>query len=369
MFTIQAREGHARTGFLKTKTSVVKTPAFMPVNTKAAAKFVTARDLVEMDVQAIICNAFILSLKPGLEKAGDVHEFMNFKRSIFTDCGAFQMLKEAFFIGYTDNGIKFKDPFTKKPLLLTPRDIMNIETSLKSDVAMALDNLPRHDHVREEMENAVAMTIKWHTASKRVHDDLWKEKKKEDRQLLFGIGQGGGHPDLRRECLKELIKLDFDGYALGGLCIGEEKGIMNEMIKVSKEVLPENKPVYLMGVGSPEDIVAGIVEGVDIFDSAYPTMLARHSQIFTWDGYLNLKTSRYSNENGPLDSKCDCFVCKNHTRKYLYHVSSLQEPTGHILKSYHNLYFLQALVRRCRKEIEAGTFNTFQKEFLEKYSC
>jgi queuine tRNA-ribosyltransferase len=368
MFTITAQEGMARAGLFKTKTSVVKTPAFMPVNTKAAAKYVTSRDLIEMDVQAIICNAFILYLKPGLKRAGDIHQFMHFPRTIFTDCGAFQMLRDAFFIGYTDQGIKFKDPFSGKPILLTPRDIMKIQTALNCDVAMALDNLPRHDHERDEMERAVAMTLKWHATSKSIHDGLWKDKKQEERQLIFGIGQGGGHEDLRRSCLQELVKLDFDGYALGGLCIGEDKKIMQDMIRVSKEVIPEDKPVYLMGVGSPEDMVVAIAQGVDIFDSAYPTMLARHSQIFTWNGYLNMKSSKFADDEGPLDSQCDCFVCKNHTRKYLYHVSSLQEPTAHVLKSYHNLYFLQSLVKRCRREIEQGTFSAFAAEFLKAYS-
>jgi queuine tRNA-ribosyltransferase len=369
MFEIIAKEGRARSGILHTRSYAVHTPAFMPVNTKAAAKFVTARDLVEMDVQAIICNAFILYLKPGLKKAGDIHEFMHFKRAVFTDCGAFQMLKESFFIGYTDHGIRFKDPFSGKPILLTPRDIMKIQTALNSDVAMALDNLPRHTHSREEMEDAVKMTIEWHKTSKEVHDSLWEGKKEDERQRIFGIGQGGYHEDLRKSCLRELLRLDFDGYALGGLCIGEDKKHMPDMIRASKEVIPEDKPVYLMGVGSPEDILDGVAEGVDIFDSAYPTMLARHSQIFTWDGYLNLKTSKFSDDERPLDPHCDCFVCKNHTRKYIYHVSSLQEPTAHILKSYHNLYFLQALVKRCRTEIEKGTFGEFRKGMKEKYGC
>lgn len=366
MFNILSRYGKARAGMLKTKTSEVRTPAFMPVNTKACAKFVTTKDLLEMDVQAIISNSFILYMNPGLKLAGDVHEFMNFPRSIFTDCGAFQMLRESLFEGYTPSGIRFRNPFNGKKILLTSRDIMKIQYSLNSDVAMALDNLPDHKTLKkEDIEHAVKMTKRWHTKSKEVHDQLWKDKKK--KQLLFGIGQGGLDADLRKDCLKDLIKLNFDGYALGGLCIGESKKDMLDMTKASKEIIPEDKPVYLMGVGSPEDIIACIGEGVDIFDSIYPAQLARHSTIFTWNGYLRIRNTKYKEDMQPLDPDCDCWVCRKHTRKYIHYLTKVDEPTSKILKSYHNLYFLQSLVRRARKEIISGNFDKFSKEMLKKY--
>lgn len=364
MFKINATDGKARTGFLHTKTGKARTPIFMPVNTKATAKFITVKDLLEMDVQAIISNAFLLYLNPGLE-IGDLHKFMNFPRSIFTDCGAFQMLREKMFEGYTSKGIKFKNPYNNKSLLLTPDDIMSIQLVLNSDVAMALDNLPDHKTLsKKEIERSSKMTIKWHKECKEKHDHIWKNKKK---QLLFGIGQGGLDPMLRKECLKELVKMDFDGYALGGLCIGESKQDMLAMTKASKEVIPENKPVYLMGVGSPEDIVRCIGEGVDVFDSIYPTQLARHNSIFTWNGYLRLKLGKYADDERPLDPECDCYVCKNHSRKYIRYLSKINEPSSKIYKSYHNLYFLQKLVKRCSEEIITGTFSEFSKDFLAKY--
>ncbi|MBU1975796.1 MAG: queuine tRNA-ribosyltransferase family protein, partial [Nanoarchaeota archaeon] len=208
MFKILAKQGLARSGILTTKTCKVHTPTFMPVNTKACAKFVTTSDLVDMGVEAIISNSFILFLNPGLKRVGDLHKFMNFPNSIFTDCGAFQMLRESLFMGYTNQGIKFKNPFNGEKLLLTPRDIMKIQTHLNSDVAMALDNLPDHKTLdKKAIQHAVEMTIKWHTTSKEVHDSIWKDKENNKRQLLFGIGQGGLDPKLRQECLQELIKL------------------------------------------------------------------------------------------------------------------------------------------------------------------
>ncbi|MFH1071828.1 MAG: tRNA guanosine(34) transglycosylase Tgt [Nanoarchaeota archaeon] len=366
MFSIIAREKAARAGILETMHGSLETPAFMPVNTKGVAKFVTRDMLYEMGVQAVISNSFILYLTPGLDIVGDLHDFMNFKRVIFTDCGAFQMLRDSFYLNHTNLGIRFKNPFNGKRILLTPAEVMRIQTSLNSDVAMALDNLQAHGKKRPEFEKAVELTLKWHEECLQAHRIFWPRLQKK-RQLVFGIGQGGLDENLRRVCMKKLVQMDFDGYAIGGLCIGEKKEEMYRMTEISIKAVPNDKPVYLMGVGSPEDVVKSISLGVDIFDSAYPTQLARHNTLFTWDGYLKISALQYKDDSRPPDPACNCMVCRNFSRKYLRHLVKVEEPTAHIYKSYHNLYFLQALVGRCREEIKKETFTVFAKAFLKKY--
>ena len=364
MFTIKAEDNQARTGVLKTAHGKVETPSFMPVATKAAVKLITTHDLEEMGAQSLISNAFILYLRPGLEIIEEhkgLHNFMHWHNTIFTDCGGFQVLsmEQDFHLKTHDKGIEFKSPFDGTKHSLTPEKTMEIENRLGSDVAMALDHMPLYGCTREQAIDSLKHTHKWMEECKKLHDN--------DKQLLFGIAQGSIYPDLRKLSIKFIDKLDFDGIAYGGLAVGEPKEKMYEMIKISSENCSKEKPHYLMGVGSPEDLLKCITLGIDTFDSVFPTRNARHAQIFTHNGPINIDNSRFKNDYSALDEECKCQVCKKHTKSYISHLFKTGEPLGLRLASYHNLYFIQDLMKNTRKSINNSEFEDFKKEFLDNY--
>ena len=362
MFRLINKEGEARAGILKTAHGKVETPFFMPVATKTAVKYLDARDLEEIGVQAIIANAFVLSLRPGIKtikKAGGIHKFMNFKNSIFTDSGGFQKIKDSFYLGSTDKGLKLQSPFDGKKFLLTAKDLMKIQNTIAADVAMVMDEMPLHHQSRKEIELAVKRTHQWAEECLKHH--------KNKRQLLFGIAQGGLFPDLREASAKFIGKLPFDGFAFGGLAIGEPEKKTYKMINAQVQHFPENKPRYLMGIGSPVQIINAINAGADCFDSTFPTQNARHMTLFTSNGKLMIKNAKYRNDVKPIDKNCNCYVCKNYSRAHIRHLLKMKEPNGFRYATYHNIYFMNKVMKQARTAIREKRFKKFRKNFLKKF--
>ncbi len=360
----------ARSGILKTKSGEIETPFFMPVATKTAVKNISVEDIKSMGAKAIISNAFILSLRPGMEvikKFGGIKKFMSYKGINFTDSGGFQMYTPSLYIGSNDKGVFFRDPFAGKKLFVTPEKDMEIQLDIDSDVAMCLDSMPLIEHSKEAIAEAIRKTSLWAKLCKTHHDSLQKKVKKEKRQLLFGITQGGVHSDLRKKSSQELLKMDFDGYSIGGLALGEPKKEEYKMIEVVKSIIPESKPIYLMGAGDPVELLESIARGVDMFDSRFPTKNARRGAIFTSKGRLRLMRAKHKYDKKPLDENCDCFVCKDYSRAYIRHLLVNKEGVGYKLASYHNLYFLQSLMRKSREEIKKGKFSSFLAKFRKNY--
>ena len=291
----------ARIGILKTKSGNIETPFFMPVATKTAVKNISVEDLNTMGAKAIISNAFILSLRPGnkvIKKFGGIKKFMNYNGINFTDSGGFQMYTPSLYIGSNDKGVFFKDPFAGIKLFVTPEKDMEIQLDIDSDVAMCLDSMPLIEHSKEAISEAVRKTTLWAQRCKIQHDKLQKRIKKDHRQLLFGITQGGIHSDLRKRSAIELSKIDFDGYSVGGLALGEPKEEEYKMIEVVKSVIDESKPIYLMGAGDPVELLEAISRGVDMFDSRFPTKNARRGAIFTSKGRLRLMRAKHKYDSG-----------------------------------------------------------------------
>jgi len=364
MFEIKATDGMARTGVLTTAHGKVTTPSFKAVATKGAVKYITPRELKEMGAEEIISNAFILSLRPGLDiikKHGGLHRFMGWEGTIFTDCGGFQVLslEKDFLLSTSAKGISFKSPFDGIRQMLTPAKTMEIEESLGADVAMALDHMPLYGCTREEAIVSLQNTHAWMAECKRIH-------KRKD-QLLFGIAQGSVFPDLRLESIKFIDSLDFDGIAFGGLAVGEPKEKMFEMIKLSSENCSKEKPRYCMGIGNPPDIIQAISLGVDTFDSVFPTRNARHAHLFTRDGPINIDNAAFKEDPNPVESTCGCPVCRLYTRSYLCHLFRTREPLGYRLASHHNLFFMQDMLRDVRKAIEEKRFEEFKEIFISRY--
>jgi len=362
MFKIIAKQGQARTGILKTAHGEVETPFFMPVATKTAVKYLDPKDLEEIGIKVIISNAFVLSLRPGLDvikKAGGIHKFMNFHNAIFTDSGGFQKIKESFYLKSEDHGLHLKSPFDGKKLVLTPERMMHIQNTLCSDVAMVIDEMPLHHQSRKEIELAVKRTHRWAEECLKYH--------KNKKQLLFGIAQGGLYPDLRETSAKFIGSLPFDGFAFGGLAIGEPEKKTYEMINSQVKHFPENKPRYLMGVGTPVQLINAINAGADCFDSTFPTQNARHNSLFTSKGKISIKNAKYAKDLKPLDKNCSCYVCRNYTRAHIRHLMKMGEPNGLRYCTYHNIYFINNLMKEIRKAIKEKRFSKFRKEFLKKY--
>lgn len=360
----------ARIGILHTKKGGIETPFFMPVATKATAKFINPEKLTELNAKAIISNALILSLKPGakiIKKLGGIGKFMNFKGINFTDSGGFQMYSPSTYLKSSDKGVFFRNPFNGEKLFITPEKNMEIQLGINSDVAMCLDRMPLYENSKQEIKEAVRLTTLWAKRCKQHHDKLQKNIPKEKRQLLFGITQGGIYKDLREKSIKELKKLDFDGYCIGGLGLGEKRKDEIKIIKLQKSILSNNNPVYLMGIGDPLEILEAISRGVDIFDSRMPTQNARRGTIFTSKGKLKILNKKYETDKSPIDKECNCFVCKNYSKAYIKFLLSQDEPVGKELASYHNLYYLQDLINQAKDAIKNNKFREFKKKIKKTY--
>lgn len=403
-FKIVHEDKNARIGILQTKSGEIETPFFMPVVTKATGKHITTDDYTCLSgmrraehrtlnaepitqntervvaASAVICNSLLLSLRPGtdiLNKAGGIHKFMNFKGIVFTDCGGFQS-SSSFYEKKTKNGIHFRSPYDKKKVILTPKLAMENQWLIHSDVAMMLDDMTGWKTTKEDAKLALKNTHRWGLESLKEHKKLREEEKTApsvhnadfqqivSRQLLFGISQGNFYPDLREESAKFLSQYDFDGFAIGGVAIGEPTEEMYTAVDAAIPHLPKDKPRYVMGLGSPLDILKMIAKGVDCFDSIYPTQNARHSSIFTWQGKIYLDKGRYAEDFTPIEEHCSCHTCKTYTKAYIQHLTKIGEPAAHRLKSIHNQYFLQELIEKAKEAIKENKLNELIKE-LEKY--
>ena len=368
--THKDKKTNARIGKLKTKNGTAETPFFMPVATRGVTKGLTSEELHQMKVQSVISNALILYLRQGSEiikKLGGIKKFMNHKGINFTDCGGFQMYSKSIYISSTNEGVLFRNPLNGEKLFITPEKDMEIQADINSDVAMCLDSMPMYEHSKEEIADAVEKTSIWAERCKKHHDKIWGKFPKNKRQLLFGINQGGIFEDLREKSVKDSIKLDFDGYSIGGFGMGETIEEEFNIIKKVKEILPENKPVYLMGIGTPIEILKGISMGVDIFDSRIPTQNARRGTLFTSKGKIKILNEKYKFDYSSLDKNCKCFVCKNYSKAFLRYQLMNDEPLGKRLAMYHNIYFLTKLIEKAKEKIRKGKFDEFLKEAEKKY--
>jgi len=372
VFTIthKDKKTNARIGILQTKKGKVETPFFMPVATRGSVKTLTSEELKEMKVPAVISNALILYLRSGSEitnKFGGIGKFMNYKGINFTDSGGFQMYSKSIYLKSNEEGVCFKNPLNGEKIFMTPEKNIKIQLDINGEVAMCLDSMPMYEYSKKEIEDAVKKTTSWAKRCKIHNDSLQKTISKNKRQLLFGIIQGGIYPDLREKSANELLKLDFDGYSIGGFGLGETIEEEFKIVHQVKKLLPENKPIYLMGIGNPVEILKGISMGVDIFDSRMPTQNARRGTLFTSEGKLRILREDCKFDKSPIDKNCKCFVCKNYSRAFIRYQLLHDEFTGKKLATYHNIYFLTKLIEKAKEKIKQGKFQEFLKEVEEKY--
>jgi len=347
----------ARIGRLHTASGVVETPAFMPVATNGSVKTLSFETVAGLGFDALISNAFVLYLRPGLEvieAAGGLHMFMGWDRTVFTDSGGFQMLSPEFYEKTSEKGVSFRSPLDRSRHLLTPESCIDIQNRLGSDVMMVLDDLVPFGSSGDALLASVERTTRW---ARRC-----KEANRSDGQLLFAITQGGTDPVLRRRSADALVEIGFDGYAIGGLSIGEPKEVMSRILREQAEILPKNRPRYLMGLGSPTEIIDAITSGMDIFDSTFPTRNARHNGAYTFQGYLNISRGGFKDDTAPIEDGCKCYSCKNHSRAYIHHLLRSREQTGKSLMTIHNLYFMQRLMALTKEAIREERLSEFKEE-------
>jgi queuine tRNA-ribosyltransferase len=360
----------ARVGLLKTKKGEIETPFFMPVATKTSVKHISSLDLKSMKCNAVISNTFILHLRPGeetIKKMGGIGKFMAYQGINVTDSGGFQMYSPSLYIKSDEKGVWFRNPFTKQKVFITPERDMQIQLDLNSDIAMCLDTMPLIEHSKKEIELAVMRTSEWAKRCKKEHDRLQEKIPKNKRQLLWGITQGGIYSDLRKKSCLALKDLNFDGYSIGGLALGETIEQEMKMIEVSNSILPVNKPRYLMGAGNPVELLEAISRGCDMFDSRFPTQNARRGTLFTSKGKLRIFRKEYALDKRSIDEDCDCFVCKTYSRAYIRYQLYQEEPVGMRLASYHNLYYLTRLMEQAREAIKKGKFLEFKNKIKRIY--
>lgn len=359
------KEAHtaARLGKLQTPHGTYPTPMFMPVGTQATVKTLTPEELESMGAGVILSNTYHLWLRPGekiVEEAGGLHHFMNWKRGILTDSGGFQVFSLAKIRDITEEGVHFRSHLSGEKLFLSPEKAIQIQNALGSDIMMSFDECPPFFESYDYIKRSIERTTRWAERGLKAHQH-------PERQGLFGIVQGGGHLDLRQQSARDLVSLDFPGYSIGGLSVGESKAEMNHVLENTTPLLPENKPRYLMGVGSPDALIDGVIRGIDMFDCVLPTRIARNGTCMTSHGRLVVKNATYAHDFTPLDDNCDCYVCQNYTRAYLRHLFKADEILGLRLASYHNLYFLLNLMKQIRQAIEDDNLLDFRAEFFENY--
>ena len=354
---------NARYGKIETNYGVVETPMFMPVGTKATVKMLTPEELYECHSGVILANTYHLWLRPGedlIDKAGGLHKFMNYKGPILTDSGGFQVFSLAKPKDISEEGVKFKSHIDGSNLFLTPEKSIAIQNKLDSDIAMCFDECPPASASYDYMKNSIERTIRWAERCKKAH--------KNEMQSLFGIVQGGAYEDLRKYSAINTVKLDFNGYGIGGVANdGESKEDMYKAIDYSIPYLPVDKPRYLMGVGEPVDLLEGIERGVDMFDCVLSTRIARHGNAFTRYGKMNLKNSKYREDFTPIEDSCDCYACKNFTKAYIRHLITCDESLGGRLLSIHNTRFLIKMMEEIREAIKNDKFSEYKEDFLSKY--
>jgi len=392
-----AREGEARAGVLSTRRGVIETPVFMPVGTQGSVKGVRFEELEapDLDASIILGNTYHLWLRPGAEvirACGGLHKFIGWERAILTDSGGFQVFSLSDLRRVSEEGVEFRSHVDGRLCFLSPEVSMEVQAALGSDIVMAFDECLPGQAAHDAARNSLELTARWARCSRSRFDELQREgadagrleradaghiprndeelvaRKDKDglsgRQAIFGIVQGATHLDLRRESLERTVEVGFDGYAIGGLSVGEEKQLMYEVVEAVAPLMPDERPRYLMGVGTPEDLIESVARGVDMFDCVMPTRNGRNGQAFTSRGKLNIKNARWATDARPLDESCACAVCRRHSRAYLRHLFMSGEMLAAVLLSHHNLAFFLDTMRRVRQAIRSGEFTRFRREFL-----
>ncbi|MCZ8014769.1 MAG: tRNA guanosine(34) transglycosylase Tgt [Limnobacter sp.] len=359
-FKLKTTSGQARRGEITTAHGVIQTPIFMPVGTYGTVKGMTPRDLKEINAQIILGNTFHLWMRPGLDimaKFGGLHQFMGWKGPILTDSGGFQVFSLGAMRKIKEEGVHFRSPVNGDKLFLTPEESMRIQTVLNSDIVMIFDECTPYPATHTEARVSMEMSMRWARRSRDSFDELGNSNG------LFGIVQGGMYEDLRDISLEGLEQIGFDGYAIGGLSVGEPKDDMQRILAHTAPKLPQHKPRYLMGVGTPEDLVNAVGKGIDMFDCVMPTRNARNGWLFTRTGDIRIRNAKFRNDESPLDASCTCYTCENFSRAYLHHLDRSKEILGAHLNTMHNLHYYLELMREMREAIEADVFDTWEKEF------
>ena len=359
----ECKQTGARYGILHTPHGDFETPIFMPVGTQATVKTLIPSEIEEVSDGLILGNTYHLWLQPGdelIKNFGGIRGFMNWNGALLTDSGGYQVFSLSKMRKITEEGVEFRHHKSGEKLFLSPEKSIEIQNNLGADIIMSFDECPPFDSDEKYMKESVDRTIRWAKRGKEAH-------KNPETQALFGIVQGGGNKEIRKYCVEELTKIDFPGYSIGGLSVGESKKDMYEMLAYLKDIMPKDKPRYLMGVGSPDDLVVGAMNGIDMYDCVLPTRNARHGSAFTHNGKIQIKNLELKYSKEPLDSECDCYVCKNFTRAYLNHLVKADELLGMRLITYHNLYFLKTLMRDIREAIKQDRLLDFKNEFFKKF--
>jgi queuine tRNA-ribosyltransferase len=366
-FTIAVTDGKARTGTIAMKRGEIRTPAFMPVGTAATVKAMKPEAVRATGADIILGNTYHLMLRPGAERVarlGGLHRFMNWDRPILTDSGGYQVMSLADLRKLTEEGVSFKSHIDGSRHMLTPERSMEIQRLLGSDIVMAFDECPRADRPRDEIAASMELSMRW---AKRSRDGFDSGGKHAENSALFGIQQGALDEDLRCISAQKLTDIGFDGYAIGGLAVGEGQEAMFATLDFAPGMLPQDRPRYLMGVGKPDDLVGAVERGVDMFDCVLPTRSGRNGQAFTWNGPLNIRNAKHAEDTGPLDSRCICPTCGTYSRAYLHHLNKAGEMLGAMLMTEHNLSFYQQLMQAMRDAIGAGRFAAFARQFRADY--
>jgi queuine tRNA-ribosyltransferase len=365
-FKVTAKDGNARTGTIATPRGVVRAPAFMPVGTGATVKAMFPEDVASAGADILLANTYHLMLRPGAEriaKLGGLHRFMHWEKPILTDSGGYQVMSLAKLRRIDVDGVTFQSHIDGASVALSPERAIEVQCLLGADIQMVLDECTPFPATREEARTSLDLSLRWAERSKATFAAHAKPG-----QALFGIVQGSVYPDLREMSARALIGTGFDGYAIGGLAVGEGQAAMLDMVEVTAAILPEDRPRYLMGVGTPEDLLLSIARGIDMFDCVMPTRSGRHCQAFTWDGKLNLRNARYADDPTPLDSESSCPAAQ-YERAYLHHLVKSGETLGAMLLSYANVQFYQELMARAREAIAQGRFAGFAEDLRRRYAA
>ena len=366
-FAVEAVDGAARTGAISMYRGQIRTPAFMPVGTAATVKAMKPETVRKTGADIILGNTYHLMLRPRAErvaKLGGLHKFMNWDRPILTDSGGYQVMSLSDLRKLTEKGVEFRSHIDGSKHMLTPERSMEIQRLLGSDIVMAFDECPRADRPRDEIAASMEMSMRW---AQRSREGFNAGGEHAERSALFGIQQGALDEDLRKISADKLADIGFDGYAIGGLAVGEGQEAMFATLDFAPAQLPQDRPRYLMGVGKPDDLVGAVERGVDMFDCVLPSRSGRNGQAFTWNGPMNLRNARFAEDTDPLDNRCTCDTCNTYSRAYLHHLVKSQEILGAMLMTEHNIAFYQQLMQAMRDAIGEGRFATFAKDFRRDY--
>ena len=360
----ECKQTGARRGVIHTPHGNIQTPVFMPVGTQATVKSMTPEELKnEVGAEIILSNTYHLYLRPGekiVKEAGGLHNFMNWERPILTDCGGFQVFSLSDLRTITEKGVEFKSHLDGSKHFFSPEKVMQIEQDLGADIIMSFDECCAYPSTYEYTKQSMERTTRWAERCKKTHTNT-------EKQALFGIIQGGFYEDLRKKSAEDLVAMDFPGYAVGGISVGEPKEEFLRILNYTTPLLPKDKPRYLMGVGSPDYLIEAAIAGIDMCDCVLPTRIARNGTAMTWNGKVVVRNATYERDWRPLDEECDCYACKNYTRAYIRHLIKANEILGVRLLSIHNLRFLTNLMKRVKIEIEGNNLGTFKKEFYKRY--